>query len=251
MGEVLETKVWSIKNDNLHVITDKIIVEQEYAIKVDGVEEFHLFCTPVDVEALAVGFLFSEKFINDFTDVCALDIKDGVVLVKLLNNLKMLHSSQGIMGEDSKDALSLPVCNNYFKSIPSQQLFAMMKQLQSRQNLFHVTGATHAAMLFGQEGNVLMHAEDVARHNAVDKVIGKCLQNKAQFAGCGIALSGRVSFELAKKIARAGIELIAAVSAPTSMAVAVCEQCNITLCGFVRENRLNIYAHPKRIAVCL
>lgn len=247
MGEVLEIKVWSVKNDDLRIVADEIIVEQECVIKVDGIGEFNLFCTPDDIGALTLGFLFSEKIINDLADVHELSVKDGVVLVRLSSNPKMLHGPQNIMIEDCNDALT--ICNNYFKSISPQQLFVVMEQLRNRQKLFHITGATHAAMIFDHEGKVLVHAEDVARHNAVDKVIGKCLHNGMCLEGCGIALSGRVSFELAKKIARVGIELIAAVSAPTSMAVTICEQYNITLCGFVRENRLNIYTHPRRVVI--
>jgi FdhD protein len=90
-------------------------------------------------------------------------------------------------------------------------------------------------------------AEDIGRHNALDKVIGACLLRRLSPAGHGVALSGRVSLELIGKCARAGIELVAAVSAPTSLALDAAERCGITLCAFVRDHRATVYCHPHRI----
>jgi FdhD protein len=120
--------------------------------------------------------------------------------------------------------------------------------MRSGQVLFDRTGATHAAAIFSHRGDLLAIAEDIGRHNALDKAIGKCLLGNIDTSGCAVCLSGRVSFELAAKSARAGIELIAAVSAPSSLAVRVAEACNITLCGFVRGEKATIYTHPRRIS---
>ena len=101
---------------------------------------------------------------------------------------------------------------------------------------------------FTAEGKLLAVAEDIGRHSALDKAIGKCLLRGLRPAGCGAMLSGRVSLEMVSKCVRAGIELITAVSAPTSMAIDVAGRCGVTLCAFVRETRATVFTHPGRIS---
>ncbi|MCK5271787.1 MAG: formate dehydrogenase accessory sulfurtransferase FdhD, partial [Sedimentisphaerales bacterium] len=108
------------------------------------------------------------------------------------------------------------------------------------------TGGTHAVGLI-RAGEMIAVGEDIGRHNAFDKAVGKCLLQDIPTAGCVAVLSGRVSFEMAAKAARAGVELIAAVSAPTTLSVEVARQSNITLCGFVRGQEATVYCHSHRI----
>jgi FdhD protein len=131
--------------------------------------------------------------------------------------------------------------------ISTARLSAVLAALEERQALFRATGGTHAAALFDQEGGLLIAAEDLGRHNALDKAIGHCLLARQAMRGCGAMLSGRLSLEMVVKAARAGIELIAAVSAPSALAVEAAEQLGITLCGFVRCGRATIYSHGHRL----
>jgi FdhD protein len=126
-------------------------------------------------------------------------------------------------------------------------LRAVGQEMHGRQQLFSRTGGTHAAGIFNADGTLLAMAEDLGRHNALDKAIGKCLLRNLPLAGCGAMLSGRVSLELVAKALRAGLEIMAAVSAPSSVAIDAAERCNITLCGFVRGERATVYTHPRRI----
>jgi FdhD protein len=119
--------------------------------------------------------------------------------------------------------------------------------LRERQVLFDSCGGTHAAGIFDGSGTILASAEDAGRHNALDKAIGKCLLAGTPTAGLGVVLSGRTSFEMVGKCAKAGIELISAVSAPTTLAIDVAERCNITLCAFVRETRATVFSHSRRV----
>ena len=112
------------------------------------------------------------------------------------------------------------------------------------------TGGTHAAGVFDTNGRTLSFAEDLGRHNAMDKAIGKCLLDGLLTDGCGISLSGRASFEMVSKAARAKLELVASVSAPSSLAIEAAERAGITLCGFVRSGCANVYTHPERIDDC-
>ena len=119
--------------------------------------------------------------------------------------------------------------------------------MRRHQQLFASSGGTHAAAIFTRDGDIFSVAEDIGRHNALDKCIGQCLLMERPTVGCGVALSGRVSLEMVVKAARAGIEIISAVSAPSSMAIDEALRSQITLCGFVREFRLTEFSHPFRI----
>ena len=123
-----------------------------------------------------------------------------------------------------------------------------MGRLQEAQTIYRDTGGTHAVALASPDGKVFIHAEDVGRHNAMDKVIGRAVLTRQDLTGLVALLSGRISFEMALKCIRAGIPILAAVSAPTSMALELAQELNLTPVGFVRDQRLNIYTHPQRMA---
>jgi FdhD protein len=101
--------------------------------------------------------------------------------------------------------------------------------------------------IFEADGDLVAHAEDAGRHNALDKAIGRCLRSGRSPRGCGAALSGRVSLEMVAKCVRADIELISAISAPTSLAITTAERCGVTLCTFVREDRATVFTHARRL----
>ena len=124
------------------------------------------------------------------------------------------------------------------------QLFEAMRELQT---VFDRTGGAHAAAVFDRHARIVAVAEDLGRHNALDKVVGKCLLGRVDLAGCGVLLSSRLSLEMVTKAVRAGIELVAAVSAPTSLAIEVGGRFGVTLCGFVRGGRATVYSHPRRV----
>ncbi len=118
---------------------------------------------------------------------------------------------------------------------------------EARQTIFPLTGSTHSASVFDVNSNLLAFAEDIGRHNAFDKVIGKLvLEGATQHAFLAI-VSSRLSFEMLQKAAVLGLEILAGLSAPTSMAVSMAERLNITLIGFLREDSMSIYSHPERI----
>ena len=160
----------------------------------------------------------------------------------------IVASSCGLCGTRNIDKMLAEIqpCENTLV-INRVLLIEVSERLKSMQQIFQVTGGTHAAGMFDSSGKIFSLAEDIGRHSAFDKAIGKCLLNRLSMKGFGVMLSGRVSLEMVTKAARAGIELIAAVSAPTSLAVEAAEKWNITLCGFLRPDKMNVYTNPKRI----
>lgn len=235
----------------------EVVIEQPLTITIADVGSFTVMCTPCNVEALAVGFAFSEGLIGDAADIvelaCGLDPLtvtmrlDDVTGVVVRRNL-IVTSSCGLCGQRSVDQIlaGRDACGDTLR-VSADTLAAMTREMQARQELFQRTGGTHAAGVFSSAGEMLACGEDIGRHNALDKAIGQCLLREQPLQGHGAVLSGRVSLELVAKAARAGIELIAAVSAPSSLALEAAERCNITLCGFVRGTRATVYTRPGRI----
>jgi FdhD protein len=237
---------------------DDVIVEQPLTIMIDRVGSFTVMCTPSDIEALAAGFAFSEGMINAIEEVLATYTKPelpNVIGVEMQDPTKasigrnlIIASSCGMCGVRNIEKMfqNIPACESTLK-VTDHLLIEVMQKLRSTQRVFELTGGSHGAAVFNSRGEIIAFAEDIGRHNALDKAIGKCLLSGLDRRSCGFALSGRVSLEIVTKAARAGIELIAAVSAVSSYAVSAAEKWNITLCGFVRPDKMNVYTKPERI----
>jgi FdhD protein len=240
---------------------DNVIVEQPVTIMIDRVGSFTVMCTPSDIEALAVGFTFSEGMINSIEEVIATYTKPelpNVIGVEVQDPTKVgigrnliIASSCGMCGVRNIEKMfqNIPACESTLK-ITNRLLNEVMKKLKGLQHVFELTGGSHGAAIFNGDGEIIAYAEDIGRHNALDKAIGKCLLAGLARRNCGVAISGRVSLEIVTKAARAGIELIAAVSAVSSYAISAAEKWNITLCGFVRPDKMNVYTKPERIINC-
>lgn len=256
-----------------------VVEELPLRIDVQDVGQYTLMCTPTGSPgatgylvqdgllgepgdpgalALAAGFLLTEGLIDGLEQLESMAICPDaahVVQVRLVDPHRvhttrrsgLVASSCGLCGaiDDVIAADGLGVGSTLV--LGTQQLHHCMQAMHAQQAIFSRTGGTHAAALFAADGSLLALAEDLGRHNALDKVIGHCLLTGVPLAGTFVMLSGRVSLEMITKAARAGIELVAAVSAPSSLAVDVAQRVGITLCGFVRGNRLTAFSHPHRL----
>jgi FdhD protein len=225
--------------------------------------------TPGNDAELALGFLFTEGIIKQFEDIQAVqhcfiacaENKANVIQVNLKESLDpqlqnternfYTTSSCGVCGKASIN--SIKTVSNYNHSnaenkISVDLLYQLPIILQQHQKVFADTGGLHASALFTNDGQLILVREDVGRHNALDKLIGGALnKNLLPLDKHVLLLSGRISFELVQKAAMAGISIIAAVGAPSSLAVQLAEEFNITLVGFLRDRRFNIYTQPERI----
>jgi FdhD protein len=220
--------------------------------------------TPGNDEELGVGFLFTEGIIQkreEVYEVSAIPFADNKVLITLSENKQPLlqkaernfytTSSCGVCGKSGIDAIrTASLYKNDADEICLQAslFYRLDDMLRKQQVVFESTGGLHASALFGLDGNFIMLREDVGRHNALDKVIGAAfLNDQLPLSNAILLLSGRASFELVQKAAMAGIKIIAAVGAPSSLAVQLAEETGITLIGFLRNQRFNIYSGEQRI----
>ena len=225
--------------------------------------------TPGNDEELAIGFLYSEGIVRSPSDVqlarpCGPPAPNGlinVVRVELARGVKVdldrierhfyTSSSCGVCGKSSLDAVAIQgrfdVAANDF-AVSRGTLGSLPVTLRSDQAVFERTGGLHASGLFDFDGRILAVREDVGRHNALDKLIGSRVQaGTLPLARNGIVLSGRASFELMQKAMMAGCPMVAAVGAPSSLAVDLAREFGITLVGFLKRDRFNIYARPDRV----
>lgn len=214
-----------------------------------------------EVLALAAGFMFTEGLIGGINEIQKMEIcasDPSIVQVQLVDASAVvvrrkdvvMGSSCGVCGERESVENVVGDLQPVAQSIQLnlEQFGQLMDAMRELQRVFGMTGGAHAAAVFDSNARILAVAEDLGRHNALDKVIGKCLLTNTDLNGCGALLSSRMSLEMITKAARAGFEIVAAVSAPTSLAIDIGDRLGITLCGFVRSGRATIYSHPERIA---
>ena len=224
--------------------------------------------TPGNDFELAVGFLFTEGIINSYADVLSIvhckkvkeEEQGNVVRVELKPevavDLKSLernfytNSSCGVCGKASIDSIhqNCPVIIGNIK-VEESVIHQAPDKLREAQRVFEHTGGLHACGMFNTQGELVLMREDVGRHNAMDKLIGACLEMKLNASEHFVLVSGRASFELVQKAVMAGFPLLAAVGAPSSLAVDLAKRFDQTLLGFVRNNSFNIYSSEVRIKV--
>lgn len=219
--------------------------------------------TPGQDDILALGFLYSEGILNSPTQVEAVEqVNDNVVKVNLQETVSLdlsrlerhfyTTSSCGICGKASLEALSLTgaeaLTDDGQLRIEPARLMALPDRLREHQALFSLSGGNHGVGLFDNQGKILACYEDVGRHNAMDKLIGHCFrQGDLPLADKGIIVSGRASFELMQKALMAGCPMLVAVGAPSSLAVELAEEFNMTLTGFTGNHGYNVYHGSERL----
>jgi FdhD protein len=256
--------VTAVRDGRTAVLEDDLAVEEPLEIRVNGEPFSVTMRTPGHDLELAAGFLVSEGIIATPGEWVALgpvgdegNVVDatvagpGAVLARQRRRALYVSSSCGICGAASIEAvttLSAHAVAPPVVQVPRSVLAALPDRLREQQRLFGATGGVHAAGLFDEAGAALVVREDVGRHNAVDKVIGRMLlAGRLPLGGTVLQVSGRASFELVQKARMAGVPVLAAVSAPSSLAVELAEEAGITLVGFSRGGDFNVYAHPERL----
>lgn len=256
----LTEKVFVIKYDGGAVSKFEDIVVKEYPLTIilDGVEFITLLCTPESLEYLAVGFLLSESIIKGIEDIRSIRVFEdrGIAEVETIENsviAKKLYGKRtmttgcgkGATFCNAADSLSLRKISGKY-TISVQDVIELMKQFNKSSELFLNTGGVHSAALCSGKEMLLFH-EDIGRHNALDKVIGEAAFKGIDTGDKIMVVSGRISSEILIKAAKRNIPVLISRSAPTDLAVTYAKEMEMTVIGFARGNRLNIYSRDDRI----
>jgi FdhD protein len=237
---------------------DLLAMEAPLEVRVGGRPVTVMMRTPGHDPELVTGFLFTEGVIADADDILSIEPGPGranVLEVRLLTSRRpgerhfVSYSGCGVCGKPSLEAVELrgPAVESVL-SVSHRVLCELPERLRAAQPLFARTGGAHASGLFSAAGELLAVREDVGRHNALDKLVGWALnEGLVPLSDCLLVVSGRVSYELMQKAVAAGIPLVAAVGAPSSLAVELAERFGVTLVGFLRADGMNAYAHTARL----
>lgn len=252
-------RIIRVDADGAHETDDPVIREMPLTIYLNGQEFVTLLYTPELADMLAVGFLRSEGLIRDYSDITSLrfDGERGFLFVETENGAlaEKLYGKRTITTGCGKGTVFFSVLDA-LKSEPVRsdvrvsysQVLALVRELQEKATLFQLTGGIHSAALCNPGGMIYV-CEDIGRHNAVDKIIGLCLQANVSLEDKILATSGRVSSEILIKTAKLGIPVLISRAAPTTLSIELADKLGITLVGFVRGRRFNIYSHHDRIVM--
>ena len=221
-----------------------------------------ILCSPTNLKELAVGHLLSEGILKSIEEIEELNLKEkeNTCMVKLKPNIRVEDRVQ-ISRLHTRIILSACGSGSPYQykglvpkiesdlTVKAQVIFDSVNQLNFKAVGFRQTGGLHVAAIYKNDGSLVSLAEDVGRHNAVDKVIGVAALSKVDFVECFLALSGRISGDVAFKAAKVGLPIVASLAAALSSGIATAEESNVTLAGFVRGKRLNVYTVPERILI--
>ena len=252
------------KEDGGHeCVTDEVVIEEPLEIRIGDRAIATTMRTPGHDEELAVGFLLSEAIVRQRDDVQTIaGSAQNVVNIQLAPRVTFvpataqrfgtISSSCGLCGKTSIEFIRQqfpPIGLSIAVKLPEATLLGLPDKLRAAQSNFARTGGIHAAGIFDVEGNTLVVREDIGRHNAVDKAIGRAfLDRLLPLRETVLVVSGRSSLEIVQKALAASIPIVAAVSAPSSLAINFARECGQTLIGFLRPPTFNIYSHIERIA---
>lgn len=258
---ILTVPVRKVEGESSTTFQDLLAIEEPLEIRLGSKTVSITMRTPGHDVELAAGFLFTEGIVRSAHEILQTNSSKNSVTVSLKPDVDIdferlerhfyTTSSCGVCGKASIEALRMQECPILPRDLPvvdSSVIHRLPAVLREDQAVFERTGGLHAAALFGASGKLLTVREDVGRHNAVDKVIGaEMLAHRTPLGDKLLLVSGRASFELTQKALMAGIPILAAVGAPSSLAVETAQRFNMTLLGFVRDGRFNIYSGPARI----
>ncbi|MBZ5609326.1 MAG: formate dehydrogenase accessory sulfurtransferase FdhD [Acidobacteriia bacterium] len=258
---ILTVPIQKVEGASSSTLQDLLPVEEPLEIRLCDRTVSITMRTPGQDLELAAGFLFTEGIVEGAHQILDIQSSKNTVTVALKADVEIdferlerhfyTTSSCGVCGKTSIEALQMQGCPTLpgnVPAVPSRVIHDLPAALRQDQAIFERTGGLHGAALFDPAGKLLLVREDVGRHNAVDKVVGgEMLAGRTPLAGKLLLVSGRASFELTQKALMAGIPILAAVGAPSSLAVETARRFNMTLLGFVREGRFNIYSGASRI----
>ena len=255
-NSIMKVSLERATREEKNAIDDIVTAEFPLTIVLNGRELVTLLCSPADLNYLAVGFLVSESFLSSSSDIKKLivDERHGIVHIETTGNEKTNEETfkrfiasgcgRGASFYSASDIGYIRVESPL--TIPSENIFTLVKEFQNRSQNYRATGGVHSAALCDIRSIVVFN-EDIGRHNAIDKVFGQCLLENIPTENHMIVTSGRITSEIILKIIKRNVPVLISRSAPTDLAIKLAQDAGITLIGFVRGSRMNIYTNGWRV----
>ena len=234
---------------------DLVVKEFPLKILLNGEELLTLVCSPANLDELVVGYLFSEGLLTSQAEILSLELNKDQFAINLAGgDLKSNKLKNRLISSGCGKSIVYPdLAGSALKKVrarlqlKAEKLWEWTTELTQRSGLFKITGGVHNSLLAEAGGELKLFREDIGRHNTVDKIIGNLILNRMPAEGKILLTSGRVSSEILLKTARIGFPILVSASAPTDIAIGLAYRLGITLIGFVRGKRMNIYTHRERI----
>ncbi len=250
-------KIRTLRDNKWADKEDPVVVETPVTLFLNGKELVTLLCTPEKIDRLALGFLRSEGFIDTVDDLSSIRVNEGRLVEIELNKdtgaIEKLYGKRTITSGCGKGTIFFNVLDSMQSKpldgklqVEADTIISLSKKVQHISDLFKITGGVHSAAL-ADKNEILFFFEDIGRHNAVDKLVGECLLGRIPMEGKFFILSGRITSEILLKAARLKTELIVSRAAPTTLSIELADKLNITLIGFARGQRMNIYTNEWRV----
>lgn len=248
----------NLRNQSYERIPETVAIEAPVGIFINDEHLTTILATPEKLKELAVGFLVDEGIVKSLKDITEIHTKELEVRVHTAHSLdariktygvvKLIKTSCGSIGDYFRllDRLEKPYVHSKLTVTP-EAILKTVQTLNTNSKVFRATGGTHSASVCSREGEVYAFAEDIGRHNAVDKVLGEALMRGVDLTNSILASSGRQSIDMVTKAARVGAPIVASIAGPLYSAIQVAEKTGVTLICFVRGQRMNIYTHPERV----
>ena len=260
MKSLHEALIIRVKGDDIEEMTDQVASEIGFTLNVNEKQVVTLLCTPSELDAMAIGFLLSEGILKNRESLLDVQVDEGTFTVSVTLkdlpddidatfNKKTITSGcgRGITYTDASSLKKLPTNKSLIRVSP-EEIKNLMKEFRSISELFLKTGGVHSAALANNK-RIELFSEDIGRHNAVDKLIGKAFLSGISIQDKILLSSGRISGEIMTKVIRNRIPILISRTAPTCMSITNAEDHGVTLIGFARASKMNIYTHPQRIVL--
>ena len=250
----------NLHKKSMELVDELVATEVPINIYVNNDYVVTLFASPIQMKELGIGWLLSQAIVRSAEEILDVRVKENNVKVscagevkariKAAETIRIADSSCGSTVEDFLfliDRMAKPFVNSNYEA-KAEDVLGFLRTLNERADLFKSTGGTHSAALF-HEKNLVAFAEDVGRHNAVDKVIGAAAMKKTDFSRCVLVSSGRQTASMVLKAARVGIPIVASIAGPIYSGLDTALKTGVTLICFVRGRRMNVYSYPERVKI--